>query len=279
MSDLADKLSKAIEDKKNDINSWIWSNSNGSTVRLLDMNNDELQKAYNHTTDMLWNNGPYQIGKYNVRKNIQKTYVSCNAELFHRYIIHDLNIDGLKTNKDLLDFINSHKESNGIKNTDSITVLFGGVPTIYENLTVGDLLNSCLDTLEPINRKLISDKFILSLGIWLTEDEKKELTEFDEKGKLRNRLIVMKERLFLNDIRFRIHPNGLSYNELRSLILLEGRLKVSTVPSQTLRLLRDKVLLLLDNDLDYHINLWNEMKSHIEKVADYKGYVLKLKKY
>jgi hypothetical protein len=32
--------------------------------------------------------------------------------------------------------------------------------------------------------------------------------------------------------------------------------------------LRDKVLLLLDNDLDYHISKWQLLIKHIERVAD-----------
>ncbi len=60
-------------------------------------------------------------------------------------------------------------------------------------------MSACFDRLDVINRKMISDKFIISQGIWLTEDEKKELTEYDENGQLRKYLDVIKERLFLND--------------------------------------------------------------------------------
>jgi hypothetical protein len=63
----------------------------------------------------------------------------------------------------------------------------------------------------------------------------------------------MKERLFIDGGFFRVTPSGLSYSELRSLINLESRAKLSTVPSATLRLLRDKILLMLDQDLEYHI--------------------------
>ena len=121
---------------------------------------------------------------------------------------------------------------------------------------------------------MISDKFILAQGIWLTEDEKKELTEYDSDGNMRKWLDVVKERLFLNNIRLRIDQKGLSYSEFRSLIQMEKLAKISSLPTATLKLLRDKILLLLDNSLDYHIDKWLNIKNQIEKVAEYKDITL-----
>ena len=129
------------------------------------MSQEELQRCYNHTTDMLYRKTNYKFGKLEVRKNIKKMYDACNSELLHRYIQHELTVDVFKTNKDILDFINRFKETNGVKNEDNITIMFSGLPKEFETLTVGDLLKACLDICEPINRRLISNKFIVSLGI------------------------------------------------------------------------------------------------------------------
>ena len=274
MSDLGDKLSKAMEKRNSDINSWVWIDKDGKEVRLIDMPFEDLQHAYTHTLDMLYRTTNFKFGKYEVRKNIRKIYDACNAELLHRFIQHELNTDIFRTNKDILDYINKFKESNHVTNEDNITVMFSGLPKEYENLTIGDLVKACLDSLEPINRRIISDEFIVSLGVWLTDEDKKDLTEFDIRGKMRPWLQVMKERLFIDNGFFRVTPSGLSYNELRGLINLESRAKVSTVPSATLRLLRDKVLLLLDNDLEYHIKRWKDLENRIELVAQYKGWEL-----
>ena len=274
MSDLADKLVQAIEKRTNNIDNWTWINKNGESIRLLDMPLNDLQKAYNHALDMLYRKTGYKFGKLEVRKNIHKLYRSCNAELLHRYIRHDLAIQLFKTDKDILDFINKFKETNGVGNDDSITLMFSNLPKEFETLTIGDLLYACLDGLEPINRKLISDEFIISLGIWLTEDEKKDLTEFNEDGTLRPWVQVMKERLFIDGGYFKVVPTGLSYSELNCLLKLQGRTRVSIVPSATLLLLRDKILLLLDNDLEYHIKKWTNLKEQIENVAAYKGWEL-----
>ena len=274
MSDLGDKLSKAIEKRNNDINSWVWIDKNGDTVRFIDMDAEELQKCYSHALDMLYRTTNYKFGKYEVRKNIHKIYNSCNAELLHRFIQHELNVDIFKTNRDILDYVNRFKEINHLTNEDSITCMFDGLPKEYENLTIGDLVKACLDGLEPINRRLISNEFIMSLGVWLTDEDKKDLTEYDSQNKLRPWLQVMKERLFIDGGFFRVTPSGLSYPELRSLINLESRAKVSTVPSATLRLLRDKILLMLDQDLEYHIRKWSDIQTKIEEVAKYKGWEL-----
>ena len=277
MSDLGDKLSKAMEKRNSDINSWVWIDREDKEVRLIDMPFEDLQHAYTHTLDMLYRTTNFKFGKYEVRKNIRKIYDACNAELLHRFIQHELNTDIFRTNKDILDYINRFKETNHVTNEDSITAMFTGLPKEYENLTIGDLVKACLDCLEPINRRIISDEFIVSLGVWLTDEDKKDLTEFDPRGKMRPWLQVMKERLFIDNGFFRVTPSGLSYNELRGLINLESRAKVSTVPSATLRLLRDKVLLLLDNDLEYHIKRWKDLENKIELVAQYKGWELENK--
>lgn len=276
MSDLADKLSKAIENRNNNLNNWTWKDKTGTEVKLVDLDVEQLQKAYTHVLDMLYRKSDYKFGKYEVRKNIDKIYTSCNSELFLRYILHEAPVQLFTTNAEVLNAINSFKESSGITNDSNVCEMFNSVPKEFESLTIGDLLNACLDCLEPINRRLISDDFIMSIGVWLTEPEKKELTEF-ENGKLRPWLDVMKERLFINDNYFRVTPTGLSYTELRLLLNLESRAKVSSTPSATLKLLRDKVLLLLNNDLEYHIKKWTDLKSKIESVATYKGWGLKNK--
>ena len=84
----------------------------------------------------------------------------------------------------------------------------------------------------------------------------------------------MKERLFIDGGYFKVIPTGLSYNELRMLLKLDLHTKVSMIPSATLMLLRDKILLLLDNDLEYHIRKWTNLKEQIENVANYKGWEL-----
>ena len=194
---------------------------------------------------MLYNKNKCNPGKYVIQNNIKNLYNNCNAELFLRYILYECDIPALKTNKDV---------------------------------TIKSLVRACLECLEPINKNIISDKFILSVGIWLTDEEKEDLTEYDEKGNKRYFFDVIKERLFLKNVKLRIDVNGLTYNEFRSLMLLKNRTKMSNATTELLYLLRDKMLLLLNNDLSYHINKWLDLKNKIQKVCDYKKIKLKSKK-
>lgn len=182
--------------------------------------------------------------------------------------MHDCNTD-IKTKKDILDYINSQKalHEESILN-ESISILFSGLDPIFEKVTVDRLMDACFDKLDVLNKKMITDKFILAQGIWLTDEEKVELTEVDKNGRLRNRMEVIKERLCLDPtIKLRVSPTGLSFAEFRSLVQLTTLPKISSLSTIALKTLRDKILLLLDNDLNYHIDKWNTLMSNIQRVA------------
>lgn len=279
ITEFGDALKNAMANKINDLNQYVWKGKDGKEVRLLDMSPDELQKAYNHTTDMLYNTNKYTPGKLQVKKNIRTLISHCNAELLKRYIIHECNVDILKSPIEIIQFIRNSKKANNLTDTDSVTTLFNHLPKEFESITLDLLLSSCLDQLDIINRKMISDNFILSQGIWLTDSEKVDLTEYDSNGQIRPWMEVIKERLILPNIKLRVDPKGFSYSEFRSLIHLSPLPKISSLPTDTLRLLRDKVFILLDADTDYHIAKWEEIKSNIEKVAEYKKITLVKKNY
>ena len=279
ITEFGDALKNAMANKINDLNQYVWKGKDGKEIRLLDMSPDELQKAYNHTTDMLYNTNKYTPGKLQVKKNIRTLISHCNAELLKRYIIHECSVDILKSPIEIIQFIRDSKKANNLTDTDSVTTLFNHLPKEFESITLDLLLSSCLDQLDIINRKMISDNFILSQGIWLTDSEKFDLTEYDSNGQIRPWMEVIKERLILPNIKLRVDPKGFSYSEFRSLIHLSPLPKISSLPTDTLRLLRDKVFILLDADTDYHIAKWEEIKSNIEKVAEYKKITLVKKNY
>lgn len=129
------------------------------------MPQDELQRCYNHCTDMLYNKNKQVPGKYQVRRNIHHLYDNCNAELFLRYILHETNVDFLKTNKDVFDVISEFKKTHDLDQNGSVNQIFDNIPSVFESVTVNDLFEACFDKLDVLNKKLISDKFILAQGI------------------------------------------------------------------------------------------------------------------
>lgn len=147
----------------------------------MDMDKHDLQKCYSHVCDMLYNPHPYKVGKLIIKENIQKAYDNCNAELLLRYLLYEINHDMLRTNKDIADLIAASEGDV----RDSVSQLFTGLPPVYEKVSKDMLLSACCDRLDVLNTKMISPEFILSLGIWLTAEEKRELAEYTEEGVLR----------------------------------------------------------------------------------------------
>ena len=263
-TEFGEKLQNAMDS----IESLTWKDKNGNDIKLMAASPDNLKKWYKHCFEMLYNSNPWSPGKLQIRENIHKTWDACNTELFVRHLLHECDTE-IKTKKDILDLINYQKSvhEEDILN-ESISVLFNGLDPIFERVTVSRLMDACFDKLDILNKKMITDKFILAQGIWLTDEEKIELTETGLDGRLRNRMEVIKERLCLNpDIKLRVSPTGLSFTEFRSLVQLSSLPKISSLSTIALKTLRDKILLLLDNDLDYHINKWNTLMSNIQRVA------------
>lgn len=72
----------------------------------------------------------------------------------------------IKTKNDILCHINNQRENSEENILDkSISVLFNGLDPIFEKITVSRLMDACFDKLGILNRKMITDKFILSQGI------------------------------------------------------------------------------------------------------------------
>lgn len=270
ISEFGTMLQTELAGKNVNINQFVWKGKNGNAIRMMDMNSDELQEIYNHTLNMLYNTDKHTPGKYQVRKNIKSLIRNCNAELFLRYILHESGVEFLKTNLQVLDLVRGRREECDLKDDDSVTTIFSSVPKEFSTVTILDLICACLNRLGIINRKMLTNNFILAQGIWLTEDEKKELTEYDEDGKLRHWKDVIRERLLLDNVRLKVNPNGFSYTEFRAIVHLAPLSKISDLPTDTLRLFRDKVFILLDSETEFNINKWNGIKENIERVAEYK---------
>lgn len=265
------EFGEKLQNAMNSVNSYVWIYKDKRSVKLMDMPADELQKSAKHCWEMLYNENSWNVGRLIVRKNIYNIIDACNAELFVRFLLHESGLDTFKTRKDLLDCINEFRTNYDEDILDQpISIIFNGLKPEFEKITIRLLMDACFDKLGVFNSKIINSKFLLYQGIWLTNQEKVDLTEKDENGVMKDRKEVICERLGLNidPKQLRFNQKGLSYAEFRSVIQLSPMSKISSLPSNTLATLRDKVLLLLDNDLDHHINKWTKLLKNCQEVAD-----------
>ena len=133
-------------------------------------------------------------------------------------------------------------------------------------------MDGCLDSLGVFDKSHLSLNFIIKLGVWFTNSEKKELEERDEKtGKLKDRIDVIMERHRLKaNARPRTLQTGLSYAEFRAMLNLKSK-KYSELTTDQLVALRNKVLFRFQNEIEYHASQWEDRIKQIKEVAAAKG--------
>lgn len=129
------------------------------------MTEKELQKAYNHCHSMLYNKSRYTPGKVVLRDSLGTLGMACITELFVRYLVHECEIDSIKTRQDLLMIINNAKKEAGVKNDDTIDAIFSNIGDEYSRIKVRDLVDACLGNLGTFNNKLLTSNFLLAQGV------------------------------------------------------------------------------------------------------------------
>lgn len=282
---LGTKMAEAIEKKKSDINSFVWKGRkvevDGQFIqeekRLVDCTEAELNSFYNHCQSMLWNKNDKDPGRYVLLNIIKDQRVRCNAELFLRWLEDpdEIGFPRFKFLEALRGFLDTNKDAvdpvtfpiNGVLKSDQCPVEFADIPCSI-------VLEGCLDRLGRFDKHHLTLSFILKQGLWFTPQESKDLAIKDENGNIRDRIEVVRENLKLpTTIKIHTSPKGLSYSQLRSMINLKSK-KYSDLTTDQLRLLRDRILFSLEDDVRLHADQWEERKKQIIKVMESKGYSL-----
>lgn len=253
------------------LEAYVWKKTNGEEVPMLDLNPHTIKIKHKHCIDMLRNKDERKLGKCIVKTRIEQMIVNANATLFLRYLLYDAPQYGITTIPELLNKISLFRNKFGIIDLDNIGTIFPIIPISFESLIIKDVLDASLDRQLRFDKRILKDSFILKQRLWIDENSKKELMELDENGKIRNYMDVIKERLCLHpNLRLTINPSGLNYFEFRSLVKLKSGIKFNEIPSETLILLKDKILLELLMITDKQINVWASLASQLEEVASYK---------
>ena len=276
MTVLGDKLREALNDKANDVNSYVWKgpkvNGVQEEIKLVDADYDQLKRFYNHCEQMLYNSDTKNPGRLTLLDIVSDQIQRCRAELLiaekqytNTRCLEDLRIT-IKNNKEIL--------TNETIKVYPIGNILNGIPVEFREVPVSLVMDACLDSLGLFDNSHLTLNFIVKMGLWFTQQEmQKDLYRKDPvTGKAVNRLLVVSKELRLNpSISLKICDTGLSYAEFRSMCRLK-RDKYANLTSDQLRLLSSKVLYRFQNQCESQAKQWKDKMEEIKKVAELKGW-------
>jgi len=278
---MEEKFKEAIEKKGVDINTFIWKGNKVLDVtgkykqtekKLTAMSEYEVNECYDHCKTMLFNKDILNPGRYVVLETIAEQKDRIGAELCIRYTTEKYDWSRFTLLGMINDFLNNNKES--FKNYKPlIGDMFSGLPNEFVKIPLNLLIDGCLDRLGAFNKKHITRTFILKQGIWLTPTESKELVENNDRGEVRDRLEVIRERLNIKEIeKLYINSKGLNYTQMRAMLNIKPNKKYTDLTTSQLETLRNRILFNLEETVKDHITAWERRMEEIEMVAEYKGF-------
>ena len=280
MSIIAEKFKEALNTDNVGIFSYMWKgpkerNKEQVEKRLVDATEEELSSWYKHCHSMLYSKDRQTPGRYTLLDIIKEQRLSCNAELYLRYI------ESSPTNPmarhiylaNLKEFLNSHLEEIPQESWDKISIcsIIPDTPMEFANITIRTVIKACLNNLGLFNKKPLTLTFISKLGLCPTKEEIDEyLNDREQHDKLelvrKNLGINSNVKLFMN------RKGGLTYSEFRAMFNLRNNVRYSDMTSIQLSTLRNKVLFAFEDEVVYKSKIWKEKMQEIEEVAAYKKY-------
>lgn len=280
MTVLGDKLQEALDIKKEDVNSYVWKGPRVNGVqeefKLIDADYDTLKKWYNRCITMLNNTDVHTPGRLVLVNIIDDQIARCRAELLMRWLRKEKQYTNIKCLQDLRQIIANNKEiltPETIK-TYPICEVMSGLPIEFQTVSVGKVLDACMDLLGVFDCSHVTRNFIVKMGLWFTPQElQNELCQRDPNtGKPRNRLEVVREILKVDPaIRLRISETGLTFNEFKAIFNIQKD-KYSSYSSEQLNVLANKILYRLQNQCEEQAKQWQDKANEIAKVANIKGW-------
>lgn len=280
MTVLGDKLREALNDKANDVNSYVWKgpkvNGVQEEIKLVDADYDQLKRFYNHCEQMLYNSDTKNPGRLTLLNIVSDQIQRCRAELLIRWLRAEKQYTNTRCLEDLRITIKNNKEilTNETIKVYPIGNILNGIPVEFREVPVSLVMDACLDSLGLFDNSHLTLNFIVKMGLWFTQQEmQKDLYRKDPvTGKAVNRLLVVSKELRLNpSISLKICDTGLSYAEFRSMCRLK-RDKYANLTSDQLRLLSSKVLYRFQNQCESQAKQWKDKMEEIKKVAELKGW-------
>ena len=284
MTIIRERLEEAIASKKADIKSFVWKGEkkevNGvltqEEIRLIDADENQLKKFYNHCMSMLYNQDKQNPGRYLLLNIIKDQIERCNCELFLRWLEQEKGKPRFTFLSDIRTILDNNKDSIPDTKSVPISAIVGGCPDEFKDIPISLVIEDCIDRLGYFNKQHITLSFIVKQGLWFTQQELKDLTERNEDGTIKDRIEVVKERLGLElkpNINLYITPKGLTFGQLKAMLLLRSK-KYSELTTDQLKTLRNVILFALSDEVRFHINQWESRITQLKEVAKFKGITL-----
>lgn len=262
--------------------------------KLVDYDEKSLNSFYNLCWSMLYNNDRLMTGKVVLLNEIREQKEACNIMMF----IHWMKSQYGKTEFTLRSSLQKLIDNNVLNHPNiegyKLPRIMDNCPKDFSNITIAQVMRGCVDALGAFNKRRISRKMLYNLGVYLTEEDKKELTPTEEERKTIARYYdtmripykitrkglaivsksdVMKMRMGLKiseNIKFSL--SGMSYKQFEAAIKLSSITKYSEMNDMQLSLLRDRLLPILESNLSKKVIEWRKRMENIKIVAKSKGY-------
>ena len=282
----ADKLQTAIKQGNFYENNYVWKgrkerNPDGTfsqeSFRMMDCEEPQLRKFYNYCITMLYNQDKKTPGRRPLLDIVQSQKDRCGVELFLR----EEEARG-NTRFTILESIKKSILASGITSDEAKSLVlsqFIEVPRQYEDLPIKLVQEGCLGRLGKFDKSHITLTFIVKQGLRIADqDEENELTEYvlDAKGNSvkRNYIQVVREKLNIADhMPLKMDSKGLTYTQLRAMMNLKSRY-YNELNSHQLETLRYRILFSLEDDILFHIDMWEELIRQLREVATIKEFEL-----
>lgn len=162
MNTLKEKLTEAIDAKKNDIKSFVWklakkTDGTQEEIHLVDATPEQLQQFLNHCNSMLYSTDKLNPGRYVLLDIIKEQREKCNVELYLRRLKEGALTGGESYPRhlycqDVLSCISKNKAlfpQAKLKEL-SIGLITGGLPREFERISIASVIDGCLDQLGKI---------------------------------------------------------------------------------------------------------------------------------
>lgn len=272
-----------------DLNKYIWKYKAVRTAtefiqkeyKMIDMAEKNLQLAYNHCKDMLYNNSKEDPGRYLVLDEISRQINNCSAELAVRWFCSLLdNKQNPKYSRfslllEIKTILEQIKPNYPEDHTFRLQDLYSGVPTDYNPVSVESLMKACKDTLGKFNKQHITKSFIIKQGIWFTSEELNDFKEIDKLRTVPEIIKTIKSRFGLDMATdLRLKSTGLNYEQFRGMMNIKINKKYSELTTNQLETLKNKILFSFEESVFFQINTWKTLMNQIEEVCEYKQFKL-----